>query len=73
MAEQLLLEVEGMHCQGCVNAVRRAVLENNEGVREVDIDLGTGRVAVSFEPGKTDAGSIVKAISAAGYKASIRN
>jgi copper chaperone CopZ len=73
MAEQVWLKVEGMHCQGCVNAVRRAVLEKNEGVREVEIDLGTGRVVVSFKPGNTDAGSILSAITAAGYRASVQN
>lgn len=35
------LAVDGLHCGGCVNTVRVALLELT-GVRSVDVTLGTG-------------------------------
>ncbi|URA11142.1 heavy-metal-associated domain-containing protein [Thermospira aquatica] len=43
-----VLRVSGMSCQGCVNTVKRTLL-SLEGVKEVSVDLGSGRVDVLSE------------------------
>ena len=69
MAErrELHLEVKGMTCQGCVNAVTR-VVQRKDPSAQVKIDLATGRVDGS---GVVDADALAKAISAAGYEARV--
>lgn len=69
MAERrdLHLEVKGMTCQGCVNAVTR-VVQRKDPSAQVKIDLATGRVDGSSE---VDADALAKAISAAGYEARV--
>lgn len=43
---QWVLQVEGMHCGGCVASVKRA-LAAVEGVAQVDVDLAQGQVSVA--------------------------
>jgi copper chaperone len=57
--------VAGMTCDHCVMSVREEVAEI-PGVREIDVDLATGRLAVSGE-NVTDA-AIAAAVAAAGYE-----
>lgn len=61
------LEVKGMTCQGCVNAVTR-VVQRRDPSAQVKIDLATGRVDASSE---LEADALAKAISAAGYEARV--
>ena len=63
--KDLLMQVEGMTCQGCVNAVTKAIQRLDPGAK-VEVDLEHGRVHVV-----TKAQSIVvaEALSAAGYEA----
>ena len=58
--------VEGMTCAHCVGAVREEVGELT-GVREVDVDLESGRVKVTSEaPLAADA--VAAAVTEAGYQ-----
>ncbi|HEY2063586.1 heavy-metal-associated domain-containing protein [Amycolatopsis sp. NBC_01480] len=58
--------VEGMTCAHCVGAVREEVGELT-GVREVDVDLESGRVKVTSEaPLAADA--VAAAVTEAGYR-----
>lgn len=61
----LLMQVEGMTCDGCASAVRKAILRIDPEA-QVAVDLDHGRVAVT-----TDAQSltIAEALNQAGYAA----
>jgi uncharacterized membrane protein YraQ (UPF0718 family)/copper chaperone CopZ len=57
--------VQGMTCQMCVNKVTNA-LKEGEGVRNVSVDLKTGKVKVSGR--QLEDGSLISAIQEKGYK-----
>jgi copper chaperone len=57
--------VAGMTCNHCVMSVREEIAEI-PGVRDIDIDLTTGRLAVAGQ-NVTDA-AIAAAVAAAGYQ-----
>jgi copper chaperone len=54
--------VDGMTCDGCANAVKRALTRLD--ARSVDVDLGLGRVTVD---GDIDDARIAQAVEAAGF------
>lgn len=58
--------VEGMTCEGCANAVRRAVTQPG-GVSRVDVDLGARRVTVEYDEGKASEQDVRGRIEDAGY------
>ena len=58
------LKIDGMHCSGCVNAVRR-VLEARPSVTSVSVDLGAGRATVEASAG------VDSAVEDAGYDARV--
>ncbi|MBY0297967.1 MAG: heavy-metal-associated domain-containing protein [Methylobacterium sp.] len=62
---ELLMQVEGMTCQGCVQAVTRAVqrLDPNAAVA---VDLDHGRVSVTTDAQALD---VAQALARAGYEA----
>lgn len=66
--KRLTLEVDGMKCDGCANAVRSA-LESADGVRRVDVSLDDGRADVVGEETLAP-DDLVAAVEAAGYDAS---
>ncbi len=66
MAERIDLVIEGMGCEGCVQAVRTA-LEKVPGVRAVQVDLAAGRATVEHE--RVEAAALVRAVEKAGYDA----
>lgn len=69
MAEtKLELNVDGMHCASCVNRVETAVKGNVEGVRDVSVDLISGKARVF---GDVDSKAVVKAIQTLGYEAEV--
>jgi len=63
--KDLLMQVEGMTCQGCVNAVTKAIrrLDPDAGV---DVDLEHGRVHVVTRAQSLE---VSQALVAAGYEA----
>jgi copper chaperone len=62
---ELLMQVEGMTCQGCVQAVTRAV-QRLDPSAEVAVDLDRGRVSVTTGAQALD---VAQALSRAGYEA----
>jgi copper ion binding protein len=60
-----VFEVEGMTCGHCVGSVSESVQEV-DGVREVSVDLATGRLEVQTDQGVSRE-SIDSAVRAAGY------
>ena len=65
MAQQQIYTVAGMTCGHCVRAVTEEV-EQVDGVRDVDVDLETGRMVVSSDTPVDDA--IRAAVDEAGYE-----
>lgn len=61
----LLMQVEGMTCDGCANAVRRAILRLDPEA-SVAVDLDHGRVAVTTSAQSL---TIAEALTQAGYAA----
>ena len=61
------IEVKGMTCQGCVNAVAR-VVQRKDPAAQVTVDLATGRMDGVSE---LDPQTLAAAISAAGYEARV--
>ena len=55
-------------CGMCKETIEKA-LSFEKGISKVDLDVKTSVVTVTFNPSKTDAESIKKAISMAGYDA----
>ncbi len=63
------LNIQGMHCGGCENVVRR-VLEAVPSVVSAAVDRGAGKAHVETS-GDLDAGALVSAVEDAGYQAHI--
>jgi copper chaperone len=66
--EQLNLQVTGMTCGGCENAVRRAV-SRLEGVGSVTASHTENLVTVEYDAARVDRAKIAEAITKAGYRA----
>ncbi|NLM83680.1 MAG: heavy-metal-associated domain-containing protein [Clostridiales bacterium] len=64
-AKTQVFKVGGMSCNHCVNAVKSAV--SALGVDDVDVELKSGNVTVSYDPGKVTEEAIKKAIEEEGY------
>jgi copper chaperone len=63
--KELLMQVEGMTCSGCANAVKRTVHRLDPSA-EVEVDLAHGRVRVVT---CAQALEVSQAITKAGYEA----
>ena len=63
--KDLLMQVEGMTCQGCVNAVTKAI-QRLDPAAKVDVDLEHGRVHVVTTAQTLE---VAQALDAAGYEA----
>ncbi|GJD29010.1 hypothetical protein PMNALOAF_0242 [Methylobacterium adhaesivum] len=61
----LLMQVDGMTCDGCAEAVRRAILRLDPEA-QVAVDLDHGRVAVTS---REQALTVAEALTQAGYTA----
>jgi copper chaperone len=67
MNETVTLNVKGMSCEGCANAVKKIVARNVPQA-ETQIDLSTGLVRIVGAP---DGVSLADAISKGGYPATL--
>ena len=63
------LSVGGMHCSGCVNAVK-AALEKVPGVTKAEVSLEKNEAHVTYAKGKTTPEDLIKAVEKAGFKCS---
>jgi copper chaperone CopZ len=61
----VLLKIDGMSCQHCVMAVKRA-LDEVEGVTSSKVEVGSANVV--YDESKTDKAAIENAVVNAGYK-----
>ncbi len=62
--KDLLMQVDGMTCQGCVNAVTKTVQRLDPGA-EVDVDLEHGRARIVTQAQSLD---VAQALTKAGYE-----
>ena len=67
MANQVTLQVQGMSCGHCVNAVESNV-GKLEGVDQVKVHLESGKVEVSFDKEKVTVEKIKETIDDQGYE-----
>ena len=63
--EKATLQIDGMHCAGCANAVDKQ-LESLEGVKSASVNLATESAIVEYE-GNISTDDFAEAISKAGY------
>lgn len=68
--QELMLNVTGMTCQGCVRSVQR-VLEAVPGVQRAEVSLEQNQAVVAFDPARTDAAQLAAAVASAGYEARV--
>ena len=64
--EKIILNVEGMSCSHCVNAVTKAI-RGLEGISNVDVDLEAKTVTVGYDIDKVTLIAIKDAIEEEGY------
>ncbi|MDX6770166.1 MAG: mercuric transporter MerT family protein [Elusimicrobiota bacterium] len=68
-ARVLSLRILGMDCEACTVAIKRSV-EKVPGVLSAEIDFA-GRLAAVVSDGRADPEAVIRAVSAAGYKAEL--
>lgn len=67
MNEAVVLNINGMHCGGCVRSVTSAI-KRVEGVKEVEVSLENETASVEFDKEVTNLSEIRTAVEEAGYK-----
>lgn len=65
------LQVDGMTCTGCVAAVKGALMKV-DGVKTAQVSLERNEAVVEYDPAKTSPDALAKAVTKAGYKASVK-
>jgi copper chaperone len=63
--KEVTYDVPEVSCEHCVNAITKAAKES--GVQEVEVDLVTKKVYVSFDPATVNEASLKEAIAEEGY------
>jgi len=69
--KRVVLDVPGMNCSLCPISVRKA-LERVPGVLDARADLATKSAEAIFDPDRASPEALAKAVTNAGYPASIR-
>ena len=69
--KSVTLDVQGMNCAACPITVKKA-LKNVPGVSEVKVDYESGIADVDYDPDQIGAADLAKAVTAAGYPATVR-
>lgn len=65
--ETTIVKIKGMTCMGCVGSVKR-VLQDINGVRQVDVSLNEGQARVEYDPAVAGPVQFKTAIEDAGYE-----
>lgn len=65
--ERIDLDVQGMHCDNCVNSVAQA-LKGVDGVKLAKVSLDEHRAQVTFDPAKASVAQLKEAVKNAGYE-----
>ena len=67
--ETVSLEIEGMHCEGCVNAIAGTV-DALDGVRSCDVSLEDEFAVVTYTDPMTES-DVVDAVASLGYTVTV--
>ncbi|MBC8554625.1 MAG: heavy-metal-associated domain-containing protein [Candidatus Brocadiales bacterium] len=65
--EEVVLNINGMHCGGCASKVK-AALTACEGVTEVQVSFEDSKAVVHIEDGEADKHVLIEAVKRLGYK-----
>ena len=68
--QTLTLNINGMTCGGCVKSVN-TILQNIDGVSRAEVSLENQNAVIEFNPAKTDAAALIKAVEDGGFDASL--
>ena len=68
--EEIVIKVDGMHCEGCVRNVT-GVLTALAGVQSAAVVLVPGEARVVFDPALLEAVALLAAIEDAGFDAKV--
>ena len=60
------LQVHGMHCASCANIISRKVSKLS-GVDHIEVNPGTEKAKISFDPQKTDINGMNQILKPLGY------
>lgn len=60
------IKISGMSCAHCVARVEKS-LKDLDGVKEVKVDLETGKACVKYNPKKVEPSKLEEAVKEAGY------
>lgn len=72
MKETAELNIEGMSCGHCANAVKN-LIEEVGGIETVEVNLGSKNAEVSFDPESTNPEAIIENINSSNiYKATLK-
>ena len=63
----ITLNIEGMHCGGCVKSVTR-VLTELDGVQSADVQL-EGKANITFDANRVNVAQLIEVIEDAGFDA----
>jgi Cu+-exporting ATPase len=66
----VLLNLEGLHCAGCVARVEQS-LRGVRGVAQARVNLVTSQASVEFDPGEAAPEDLVRAVEQGGYGATL--
>ena len=64
--EKVEIKISGMSCAHCVARVEKS-LKNLDGIKEVQVDLETGKATVQYDFKKVEPSKLEDAIKEAGY------
>ncbi len=70
-SKRVVLDIPGMNCSLCPISVRKAA-ERVPGVSDARADLASKTAEVTFDPQRATPEAIAKAVSDAGYPATVR-
>lgn len=70
-SEKIILDVEGMKCAGCVNAVEKQLIQH-PGVKSVCVNLATEVAVIEAEVGTVDAEELAQGLTATGFPSQLR-
>ncbi len=63
----ITINVEGMHCGGCVKSIER-VLTELDGVQSADVQL-EGKATITFDENRVNVAQLIEVIEDAGFDA----
>ena len=64
--EKTEIKISGMSCGHCVARVEKS-LKDVDGVKDVKVDLKTGKASVKYDPKKVEPSKLEDAVKEAGY------